>query len=205
MDDEFDFEDEEESGKKPLPEKKEEVDFAISASASMLPPLGQGQKAMDAYQSQGRPQGKDLKPEHFALNLADSNPSLDFDISGSRGAFGGSGNEYGQSLQRSRRGTEKQGSNDNLNTGLGKSGSMDSHDFGLSESNFSMSRPGGLGAGGSGYEKRPNLGLAKQRAGTTHEVNKKEKKEFYAFRGNKFTSYTGEEDQKSEDDGIEHN
>lgn len=160
---------------------------------------------MDAYQSQGRPQGKDLKPEHFALNLADSNPSLDFDISGSRGAFGGSGNEYGQSLQRSRRGTEKQGSNDNLNTGLGKSGSMDSHDFGLSESNFSMSRPGGLGAGGSGYEKRPNLGLAKQRAGTTHEVNKKEKKEFYAFRGNKFTSYTGEEDQKSEDDGIEHN
>jgi hypothetical protein len=162
VDDEFDFEDEEESGKKPLPEKKEEVDFAISASASMLPPLsGQGQKAMDAYQSQGRPQGKDLKPEHFALNLADSNPSLDFDISGSRGAFGGSGNEYGQSLQRSRRGTEKQGSNDNLNTGLGKSGSMDSHDFGLSESNFSMSRPGGLGAGGSGYEKRPNLGLAK--------------------------------------------
>ena len=43
VDDEFDFEDEEESGKKPVPEKKEEVDFAISASASMLPPLsGQG-------------------------------------------------------------------------------------------------------------------------------------------------------------------
>jgi hypothetical protein len=39
VDDEFDFEDEEESGKKPQTEKKEEVDFAISASASMLPPL----------------------------------------------------------------------------------------------------------------------------------------------------------------------
>lgn len=98
-----------------------------------------------------------MKPEHFALNLADSNPSLDFDISGSRG-FGGSGNEYGQNLQRSRRGTEKnQGSKEYLDGGLGKSGSMDSHDFGLSESNFSMSRPGGLT--GSGYEKRPNLGV----------------------------------------------
>jgi hypothetical protein len=97
-----------------------------------------------------------LKPEHFALNLADSNPSLDFDISGSRG-FGGSGNEYAQVLQqRSRRGTEKQGSKEYLEV-LGKSGSMDSHDFGLSESNFSMSRPGG--APGSGLMKSNTLGV----------------------------------------------
>jgi hypothetical protein len=68
-----------------------------------------------------------LKPEHFALNLADSNPSLDFDISGSRG-FGGSGIEYAQQ-QKSRRKTHE--SKEYLE-GLGNSGSMDSHDFGLS-------------------------------------------------------------------------
>lgn len=110
---------------------------------------------MDNYQSNTSAfsRGKaDLKPEHFALNLADSNPSLDFDISGSRG-FGGSGHEYGLNLQqRSRRGTEKYGSKEFLPGGLEKSGSMDSHDFGLSESNFSMSRPGT-----SQYEKRQNL------------------------------------------------
>jgi hypothetical protein len=87
VDDEFDVDEEEESV------AKKEVDFAISASASLLPPLA-GQRVQDSYQSQSRGKGTDLKPEHFALNLADSNPSLDFDISMSRG-FGNSGNEYG--------------------------------------------------------------------------------------------------------------
>ena len=173
--------------KKPQqPKQEKEIDFAISASASLLPPLA-GQKLGEQVQ---RSKVTDLKPEHFALNLADSNPSLDFDISGSRG-FGGSGNEYGLiNQQRSRRGTEKHGSKEYLDGGFGKSGSMDSHDFGLSESNFSMSRPGL-----AGLDKRSSLGRQGQ----------KEKKEFYHFKGNKFTSYTGEESQNDEDDGIEHN
>ena len=78
---------------------------------------------------------------------------------------------------------------------------MGSHDFGLSESNFSMSRK----PGDPGYEKRPNLGLGRSRAATQQE-KKKEKKEFYAFKGNKFTSYTGEDSGgENDDDGIEHN
>lgn len=62
------------------------VDFNVSASASMLPPLAGGKThtALDNFQS--NPSQKDFKPlpEHFALNLAESEQSLNFDISDSR-------------------------------------------------------------------------------------------------------------------------
>jgi len=59
------------------------VDFNVSASASLLPPLAGGKQSFhDNYNSQQ----KDFKPlpEHFALNLAESEQSLNFDMSDSK-------------------------------------------------------------------------------------------------------------------------
>ena len=73
------------------------VDFNVSASASMLPPLAGGQRPVaDVSGSNqfGRLQSNP-KPEDFQINLADSQPSLDFDISGSVGT--GLGSRLGKS------------------------------------------------------------------------------------------------------------
>ena len=82
------------------------MDMNISASASLLPPLAGGK--MDNYQSQHRSdqpnsaliggssanrlaEKRDLKPENFTINLAESNQSIDFEFSESKGGFGGIG------------------------------------------------------------------------------------------------------------------
>lgn len=69
------------------------VDFNVSASASMLPPLASGARPAQAINNP--------KPEDFQINLADSQPSLDFDISGSHGGIGsrlGKSNKHINSL-----------------------------------------------------------------------------------------------------------
>ena len=62
---------------------------------------------------------------------------------------------------------------------------MESHDFGLSESNFSMS-------------KRSQVTRANSKTKMQKEPG--QKKEFYAFQGAKFTSYTGDQIDDYEDD-----
>ena len=80
---------------------KDMMDFNVSASASLLPPLAGGgrrdtlDQQQQAYNSNQSKNDKDFKPlpEHFALNLAESEQSLNFDISDSKtfnaGAFSG--------------------------------------------------------------------------------------------------------------------
>ena len=70
---------------------------------------------------------------------------------------------------------------------------MDSHDFGLSESNFSMSK---RSANKQASRIRSNTAFGDQH-------KKKEKKEFYAFQGAKFTSYTGDAGNAEEEEDDE--
>ena len=106
------------------------VDFNVSASASMLPPLASGARPapdMSGTNQYVARQQSNPKPEDFQINLADSQPSLDFDISGSVGA--GLGSRLGKSNKL----------NNNLNASkqsfkgekdeYGLSGSLDSKDF----------------------------------------------------------------------------
>lgn len=89
------------------------------------------------------------------MNLADSQPSLDFDISGSMGGFTGSGigsrlgKKAGAAVNSSKQSFKGEGHDDAL------SGSMDSRDFGLSGSYASMSRPGA--SSGAGFDPKTGV------------------------------------------------
>lgn len=195
--------------------KADLVDVNVSASASLLPPLAGGSKGADNYQSspanaaaavnQQRNAGQkraDLKPENFALNLAESQQSIDFEFSESKTMLGGVAGfgpgaadpGAGALPNKSKRQTGQLGTNSGKfsskqigdDGGFGASGSMDSHAFDLSESNFSMSKRSGTGAGIDARAQR--LAQSRQKGNDPP----KKKKEFYQFQGNKFTSYTGD-------------
>ena len=64
--------------------RNELVDFNVSASASMLPPVAGRNQSQDGFQSaQAKIHGRPM-PQDFALNLAESEQSLNFDISESK-------------------------------------------------------------------------------------------------------------------------
>lgn len=83
-------------------------------------------------------------------------------------------------------------------SGFAASGSMDSHAFDLSESNFSMSKRSGTA---QGLDSRQQSKLHQQRQRATEPAKKKE---FYKFQGNKFTSYTGDDQSAGGEDQNDH-
>jgi|TARA_B110000285_G_C15104496_1_gene607101 hypothetical protein len=142
------------------------VPVDVSMSASLLPPLPGGGKAAEGQFGSGHGatskagRRTELKPDNFALNLADSQQSIDFEFSESKtglsgamagfpGAEPGSGNTFNKSKKlsghhgggnSSKHGNQRDAGEE---SGFGASGSMDSHAFDLSESNFSMSKRSG--------------------------------------------------------------
>ena len=99
-------------------------------------------------------------PENFNLNLADSEQSLNFDISESRAPD--------QTFKSKQKVGLNQSSSKNLHDG---SDTMDQNDFDLSESNFSMSKKSGqFGHSIRGQNLSFSSNQQRQRAGTSHQA-----------------------------------
>ena len=137
------------------------------------------------------------KPEDFQINLADSQPSLDFDISGSVGTglgsrLGKSNKQFNNNLNAS-----KQSFKEKDDEGL--SGSLDSKDFQMSGSYASMSRPG------QGFDpSRGNINFqGRDRSSTTANTSKQRepKAQLYNYNANKFTNIA--EDASQGDDIVD--